>query len=307
MSSETNSSETSGGEKWYSKAPWGKIILYLVLGLMIIGAIKAVSTLLNGTGPLTKGMGQLMGAGANVINTVVNGCKSQPDCSKEDGQTEKQCTSMSNCTWAMIDKDPDKDKDKDKPKEGYKKIYRSDEQTPTCFPSNGVKPGNKISSVGCAFFWGLFVSLGAFLLSGPLIFLGRFLRSKRTNRSNEVEAKLTGKSETEIAKDRERVGREALDIVRKTTENDGYTDKQLVELGKAVISECDKLRAEGVARNASGESQKEAAEAEAEAQATIAKDVQEETRDALAEGGATPDAAEAGIDKAKSAAESVQP
>jgi hypothetical protein len=301
MGSENNSSETSGEEKWYSKAPWGKIILYLVLGLMIIGAIKAVNSLLNGNGPIAKGAGAILGAGANLINTVVNGCKNQPDCSKENGNTKENCTDLTNCSYALVD-DP---APAPAPAPAQKKVYKdSSTQKATCFPGNGVKPGNKISSVGCALGIGLIISLFAFLFSAPLKWLGTTLYNKATRKTAEIEAETTGKPVSEVIADIVDKTKEKSDLLESLTKDQNFSPEQLEHLGKTLTAEYMKKRTKKTAETASGADAQAKAKADAEVNAARAIEVAEQATEKLKKDG-VPDAdADAAVEQAQNVARS---
>jgi hypothetical protein len=73
------------------------IIMIIVGGILVLGLLKFLSQLFNGTGPVSKGLGNIFGAGAHFINGVSNGCMAQSDCKKEG--SEDDCVGGNGCSW----------------------------------------------------------------------------------------------------------------------------------------------------------------------------------------------------------------
>ena len=68
-------------------------IIYLVLAI-VLGYI--VWLILSADGPLSRGLGDALGAAGNFVTGVVSGCTAQPDCAK---LTDKEACPRPNCEW----------------------------------------------------------------------------------------------------------------------------------------------------------------------------------------------------------------
>jgi molecular chaperone DnaK (HSP70) len=160
---------------------WIKILIFFGCGVLVIGIIKIISQLFNSTGPLPTALADLFGAGANLINGIINGCVSQGDCSKSTDQDS--CKKINGCDWDAGDKSA---------------------QPPTkaaCLNTSGRSPG------GGGFFSSDCVGgMGAiFALCGALLFvvIGPALKYAFTKDNENINAasEISGKSKGEILKD----------------------------------------------------------------------------------------------------------
>ena len=82
-----------------SNINWGKLIMWIIIGIISMGVIKLLIDLFTtiGKGPIAKGLGDVLGAGANVVNGLTNNCTSQASCSSIVEQTG--CEKQSTCSW----------------------------------------------------------------------------------------------------------------------------------------------------------------------------------------------------------------
>ena len=129
------------------KEHWVKVLMIFIGVFLALGIIWGLVSLFNG--PFGNAFSDLLGAGSNLINGLVNGCTSQADCSKP---TQKEdCVKSNGCSWDTGD-------DTTKPA-----------TKPSCFNSTGRSPGSgSFFSTSCLLGMGAIAYL-ALLLIGPLL------------------------------------------------------------------------------------------------------------------------------------------
>ena len=158
-----------------------KILIYFGGAVLVFGIIKIISQLFNSNGPLPTGLGNFFGAAANLINGVIDGCKSQGDCKQPSD--EDTCNKMSGCEW-----DPGNPK-------------ASPATTPNCLNTSGRPPG------GGGFFSGSCVlGMGSiFALCGAALFfvIGPALAYafRKSNENIKAASETSGKSEGQVWKE----------------------------------------------------------------------------------------------------------
>lgn len=140
---------------------WIKISIYIVAGIFVCGILKLILQIFNGTGPIPTGVGKVLGAGANLVNGIVNGCSKQPDCSKGSNTDKNSCENLTNCS--------------------FEKTTADGKTTGACISSNGVAPGGGINTMGCALGIGLLAWLAASILA-PIagFFISMFGKKNKT-------------------------------------------------------------------------------------------------------------------------------
>lgn len=159
------------------KTHWAQILIGIIVLLLILSILKVISTIINGTGPIPKGIGKALGAGANLINGVTNNCSTQADCSKS---TEKEsCANLQGCGWNT-------------PSQADKKA--------TCINTTGKKTGQGgFFSLTCGLGLGFLVYLGATLLA-PLA--GLMIKAFSKPKENvAINSELTGRSTGDVTRD----------------------------------------------------------------------------------------------------------
>jgi len=180
---------------------WIKIAIYIVAGIFVLGILKVILQIFNGTGPIPTGVGKVLGAGANLVNGIVNGCSKQPDCSKGSNTDKNSCENLTNCSF-----------EKTKGTDG--------KTTGACISSNGVAPGGGINTMGCALGIGLLTWLAASILA-PIA--GFFINMwGKKNKTVEDISTVTGKS----------FDKENTDLIRKGIESGVEASKDYREKWK---------------------------------------------------------------------------
>ena len=73
------------------------IIMIIAGSILALSLIKLLNQLFNGDGPVSQGIADILGSGANLLNGLMNGCVKQDDCVN---LTEKQnCLNGNGCSW----------------------------------------------------------------------------------------------------------------------------------------------------------------------------------------------------------------
>jgi hypothetical protein len=172
--------EQNASMSWISQN-WIKILLFFAGAIFVIGILKILSQLFNSNGPLANGLANILGAAANLVNGIINGCTSQGDCTKSSEQDS--CNKINGCEW-----DP-----------GDAKATPS--TTASCLNTSGRSPG------GGGFFSGSCVlGMGSiFALCGALLFfvIGPALAYafRKSNENIKAASETSGKSEGQIWKE----------------------------------------------------------------------------------------------------------
>ena len=188
-----------------------KIILYTILGIFIISAIKKViDDLFNN--PIAKGAGDVLGAAATIALSVLNGCSTQTTCSKIGNSSE--CTSKSDCVYS-----------------GSK-----------CITTGGTEGSGGPFSLGCLLYLGIIVYIFAFIFGGIVKgFRGIF--GNKTDLAKQA-ATLNGQTYEELSKDTVEKAKEDLPKVEeefKTQNGREMTVKEreysVVEVMKRTVSD----------------------------------------------------------------------
>lgn len=194
-----------------------KILLYLLAAFFILGIAKFIYQLFNGNGPVSKGTGDLLGAGANLINGIVNGCQKQPDCTKGSNTDSTECSSLVNCSLQTV-------------------LTKNGDKTNICTSNNGTPPGGGINTMGCALGIGFLAYLAASILA-PIA--GFFIKIfSKTNKTVSDISEVTGKDiatvTNEVATDAISTGEK----VKNQLESEGETvsDTRAERLGKSSAS-----------------------------------------------------------------------
>lgn len=156
------------------KNNWLKIIIGIIVLIILINVIKSVNQLVNCSGPICKGIGNVLGTAANVINGVTSGCSAQSDCSKFTDSNS--CVNGNGCAWS------------------------SEATAGTCVASTGLKPGDGgFFTTSCALGMGFI----AFLIASLLVPILRTIISRTGVKSEnaKTESILTGKTINEVITD----------------------------------------------------------------------------------------------------------
>jgi hypothetical protein len=172
--------EQSASLSWISQN-WIKILLFFAGAVFVIGILKILSQLFNSNGPLPKGLGNLFGAAANLVNGIINGCTSQGDCAKSTEQDT--CNKMSGCEW-----DPGT-------------ATATTPAAPSCLNTSGRPPGGgNFFSGSCVLGMGsIFAICGAllFFVIGPALAYA----FRKSNDNIRAASETSGKSEGQIWKE----------------------------------------------------------------------------------------------------------
>jgi hypothetical protein len=183
---------------------WIKISIYIVAGIFVCGILKLILQIFNGTGPISTGVGKVLGAGANLINGVVNGCSKQPDCSKGSNTDKNSCENLTNCSFETTTSLPTPG--------------ATGTTTNACISSNGVAPGGGINTMGCALGIGFLAWLAASLLAPIAGFFIKLFGMK--NKTVQNMAEVSGKPYHELWQE---VGRKSFEEAAKA--NNEYQDR----------------------------------------------------------------------------------
>ena len=76
---------------------WPQIIKWSIIIVVVLGISKVLLQLFVAAGPLFRGLEDILGAGANVVEGLTNGCSSQPDCKQT--KDANVCKNQDNCGW----------------------------------------------------------------------------------------------------------------------------------------------------------------------------------------------------------------
>lgn len=176
----------------FIKNHWGKILIIFIIFIVLLAVFKFVSQILNCTGPICQGMGDILGVAAKALNTLVSGCSKQADCSKP--KDKDSCNQSSGCNWSQTS------------------------GSGTCVCTTGLKAGDGgFFTPSCALGMGI-ISLLALLVLAPLakMFLNKMTKSENA----KAESELSGKPIDEVLSDRATESREkASEAVDKLGEN----------------------------------------------------------------------------------------
>lgn len=188
-----------------------KIIIYSILGIFIILAIKKViDDLFNN--PLSDGLGKALGTASKAVISILNGCSTQTACSKINNGDE--CESNDDCMYSNS------------------KCITTGEKEGTGGPF----------SLGCALYIGLIVYIFALIFGG----ITKFFMSVFGSKSDLAKqaATLEGKTYDEVSKDISDKTKEDLPKVEeefKTKNNREMTFKEKVysvlEIAKRRVSD----------------------------------------------------------------------
>lgn len=142
-----------------------------------MGIIKVLTQLFStiGKGPISRGIGDIFGAGANLINGIANGCKSQAKCSSIVEQPG--CEKQSSCSW-------------NPPKDGA--------DVGKCLANTGQKEGSGgFFSARCGLGISAILAFSAFIFSGLVTIIAAALTR---NANIETAGRLNGKGTAETLK-----------------------------------------------------------------------------------------------------------
>jgi hypothetical protein len=186
------------------------IVMIIVGGILLIGLLKFLSQLFNGTGPVSKGVGDILGSGAHFIDGIVNGCTAQANCSNEGSMDD--CIKGNGCSW------------KESTKSG-------DEESAVCVNTTGREVGTgSLISTSCVFGLGFLMYIGASVFLGAF---GLFLTWGKNKLTRDTSA-MTGKTSRQIV---EAQAREIMDLVNKyNAERKKLGEKPLTEKGSRDLS-----------------------------------------------------------------------
>ena len=172
--------EQNASMSWISQN-WIKILLFFAGAIFVIGILKILSQLFNSNGPLANGLANILGAAANLVNGIINGCTSQGDCTKSSEQDS--CNKINGCEW-----DP-----------GDAKATPS--TTASCLNTSGRPPGGgNFFSGSCVLGMGtIFAICGAllFFVIGPALAYA----FRKSNDNIKAASEVSGKSEGQIWKE----------------------------------------------------------------------------------------------------------
>lgn len=162
--SETSDMSDSSGESangnalsWMSNH-WVMIVMIIVGGVVLLGFFQFMNQFLNGTGPINKGIGDMLDTAAHFVDGIMNGCLPQSECTNEN--TQDGCKGGNGCTWTAPD-------------------TSGTDQVGTCSKTTDKKTGSgAIYSPSCAlgFGWILYVGGTIFLIAARA--LGLLAHSK---------------------------------------------------------------------------------------------------------------------------------
>jgi hypothetical protein len=261
--SKSTSSDTSGGkEAWYKTAPWGLIIKYLVIGLMLMGVISAVTKFFTSKGPIPDGINKVLGGLTRFLDAFDSGCSPQSDCSKPDN--EDTCDSSTGCGWNTPDKGGDK---------------------ATCINTTGNKAGSGgFVNIDCGLFW---LSLGIFSIIALRIgkFIASFFvkRNENVKNASSISGESVDKVEADVAKTAKDNAGETVDNIREKTKEEPSKDvKELA--GKSSASASAEGRVQKSVDGQSGVDPQKQQQQKADAAAQAAEENKQSEEDATNEG-----------------------
>jgi hypothetical protein len=156
----------------FLKKNWVKIIFFIIVVIFVIGGVK----LLTGGGGIGQGVGDVLGAFANILTGFTSNCfTTQDDCTT--GTSEDVCGGLKGCSW---------------------KSSTTTGGTASCTNTTGnpVQTGSFLS-IKCALGMSLILGLCALIVStviGPLV---KFLTDKK-NENIKNAAQLSGQDEGKL-------------------------------------------------------------------------------------------------------------
>ena len=208
--------EQSSSMSWISQN-WIKILIYFGGAVLVLGIVKIISQLFNSTGPLANGLANILGAAANLVNGIINGCVSQGDCTKP---TEAEsCYKMNGCEWDTGD------------------AKTTPATTASCLNTSGRSPGGGgFFSGSCVLGMGsIFALCGAFLLLvvGPALAFA----FRKSNENIKAASETSGKSEGQVWKE----------TVEETVKEYDRTLREYEKDGKVLPDPAKKLVVEKIA------------------------------------------------------------
>lgn len=160
------------------KNNWLKIIIGIVILIIILQVTVSLKNLLDCSSPICKGIGNVLGLPAKIINTVLSGCVSQSDCSQF--KDSNSCGNGNGCSWS------------------------SQTTAGTCVNTTGLQVGDGgFFSPKCILGIGFISLLALSLLSFLVKIVLRFIPPKNDNVKATVEktGKTTEQVTTEIAEE----------------------------------------------------------------------------------------------------------
>jgi hypothetical protein len=186
------------------KQDWGKIIKFSVIVVVVLGITKVLLQLFVAAGPLFKGLEDILGAGANIVEGFTNGCSVQPDCSQTTDATV--CKNQYNCGWNTPSK--------------------SDEEA-TCINMSGRPSGSGgFFSAGCG------LGIGAILYGCGILFTGfitLLAAGFSRNKNVETAGRLNLKGTAETLKDTVGETKKGVEKIKTDADKEGkpLTDDQI--------------------------------------------------------------------------------
>jgi hypothetical protein len=164
----TKSKKEGSGISKYLTPDFVKNGIYLVIGIIIIFAIKKViDDLFNN--PFSDALKKVLGTAGTTASEILNGCRAQTRCSQKDNSEE--CKSFDDCTFTDS----------------------------KCVTTGEPEGSGGPFSLGCLLYIGLIVNLVAYVFSFPVKFYYETFGSK-TDLGKQA-AVLGDKTYTEVSKD----------------------------------------------------------------------------------------------------------
>lgn len=160
----THESANSSTLHWLS-SHWLMLVMVIVGGVLVLGVVRFISQMFNGDGPIQKGIGDALGAAANFVNGITNGCSSQADCSK--ATSEDPCNKSQGCSWNES---------------------KSGDTKSSCINVTGNSPGNKsFFSTSCVLGMGFI----AYIAGSIVLALGGWMLNRNKNKNLETANRLS--------------------------------------------------------------------------------------------------------------------
>ena len=188
------------------KNNWLKIIIGIVILIIILQVTVSLKNLLDCSSPICKGISNVLGLPAKIINTVLSGCVSQSDCSQF--KDSDSCGNGNGCSWS------------------------SKTTAGTCVNTTGLQTGDGgFFSPKCMLGIGLISLLALSFLAFLAKIVLRFVPPKNENVKETVEK--TGKTTEEVTREVAEESRETATEAQET-----LTDKSpsVIELMTAKIT-----------------------------------------------------------------------
>jgi hypothetical protein len=198
--SETSDISDSSGESangnalsWMSNH-WVMITMIIVGGILVLGLFQFINQFLNGTGPISKGAGDVLETAAHFVDGIMNGCLPQAQCTNES--SKESCTGDNGCTWTKPD-------------------TSGKDQVGICSKTTDKKTGEgAIYSPSCAlgFGWILYVGGTIFLIGARA--LGLLAHSKIAEKIAARGVETPGEVTKKITKEAEKITSEAMEKLK---------------------------------------------------------------------------------------------